>query len=359
MNVYAAMLYGWVGGCVCVCVCVCMCVYVCVWRVVRGVFASGHQPSKRWVLKQARTEELLPVECGVRDSSSGSEVLRSGPGQHQDSVQDDAYTAIRRLPARGSAPFRFPLLIESRSEHAFRGARAWYDPGTLLFSSLPRTYALDPALFPTPTPVDPSDRLSLRPRKHLWSADTNHRWNRVKLEGMCEFWITWLGAALAAAGLHASSSSFFPSRASCLFSPFPYALNFANDERRLSLGSDWSSVNYTNDDLCLLLTLSAAKLKRGALCWCGYCRVTWFGSFVCHDRWCFFFCQFPFFSFIPKRRVERRSLLENCYCWIEVQTSPLWLLADVARCWEIWVDRRLVFWRHWEYLETWQINFWA
>lgn len=53
-------------------------------------------PAEQQMLPTGTHEELLLVECGVRDSSSGSEVLRADSGQHQDSV-NDAYSGFGRV----------------------------------------------------------------------------------------------------------------------------------------------------------------------------------------------------------------------------------------------------------------------
>lgn len=129
-----AMLCMWVGGRR-----VCM---TCM-RVRLGAPAEQVDASE-----QARTEELLPVECGVRDGLSGSEVLRSGPGHHQDSE--------RCLHGRlGIAPFHLAI---NRKEIHVCGPRAWYDPGTLLFS-----YSFYSARAVDLVPVGPFRRLPPAP----------------------------------------------------------------------------------------------------------------------------------------------------------------------------------------------------
>ena len=155
------------------CVCVCMCVYVCMTCSTRGLRLGAPAEQEMLLNRHARMSF-----CRWNVESATARAALKSCDQGLDSTKTRCTMPTRRSEcrsARGSAPFRFPLLIESRSNTSVV-REAWYDPGTLLFSSLLRTRsrALDPALFPR-------GPLSLHPRntyvrRHESSMEVKSSW---------------------------------------------------------------------------------------------------------------------------------------------------------------------------------------
>lgn len=96
-----------------VCVCMCMCVYVCMTCSTRGLRLGAPAEQEMLLNRHARMSF-----CRWNVESATARAALKSCDQGLDSTKTRCTMPTRRSEcrsARGSAPFRFPLLIESRS----------------------------------------------------------------------------------------------------------------------------------------------------------------------------------------------------------------------------------------------------